>query len=253
MALARPAIAAGEAPGNDLGPNGEVRQWLMLGYIPLSVEPKTYAAVLDADLLAAAGGEAKVAPVGGQKVKVPASTAVPKETELAWRTAKMHPLLVSTAWNHYEYLQLFDDDTGRELPNTCCYLYTELVSPSDMPVTFMIGSDDSVKVVLNGKEAHRYVGQRGANPLSDIAQATLQKGVNHLLVRVDNYAGDGGLYFRLTDAHSARSRRSERRSTHPPAPRKRLPVPSRPRAGTRCSRTFPRSSPRHMRSFSAGG
>ena len=48
----------------------------MLGYIPLRVEPPTCFKVLAADLLEGVGGEAKVEPVAGQRVKLAASAVV---------------------------------------------------------------------------------------------------------------------------------------------------------------------------------
>ena len=207
MALAM-VVFAGPAMGQnanptpyDLGPQGEVSNWLMLGYFPLKVEVATYGSVLDADLLSDAGGEAKIQPVGGQKVTLAASKIIPKATELVWQHAAMHAPLMGGGWNTYVSLHLFDDERGQPLEYTGCYLYTELVCPAPFDGKFMVGSDDSVKMLLNGKLLHGYAGQRGANPLSDEVPVHLEKGVNRLMVRVDNYVGDGGLFCRLVDAH----------------------------------------------------
>jgi hypothetical protein len=200
--LAVPALGQNANPTTyDLGPQGEVSNWLMLGYFPLEVHTATYGAVLDADLLADAGGEASLQPVGGQKVTLAASKIIPKATELVWQHAAMHAPLMTGGWNTYLHLHLFADAKGQPLEKTGCYLYAELVSPAAFDGEFMVGSDDSVKMILNGKLLHRFAGQRGANPLSDEVPAHLEKGVNHLMVRVDNYVGDGGLFCRLVDSH----------------------------------------------------
>jgi hypothetical protein len=185
----------------DLGQRGEVSQWLMLGYFPLAVQVPTYGSVLDADLLSGAGGEAKLQPVGGQKVTLAATKIVPKAAEMIWQHAPMHAPLMGGAWNDYLRLHLFVGDKGQPLEYTGCYLYTELVSPAPFDGTFQVGSDDSVKMILNGKLLHRFAGQRSAGPGSDEVPVHLDKGVNRLMVRVDNYVGDGGLFCRLLDAH----------------------------------------------------
>lgn len=198
-----PALAQNAPTTYDLGAKGEISHWLMLGYFPLTVETKTYGSVLDIDLLP--GGETKAQPLGGQKVKIAASATVPKETELAWQLAKAHPMLLPTAGNFYTRLHLFDDAKGDSLPKTGCYLYAELVAPADMTVTMMVGSDDSARVALNDKVVYRYAGQRGLSVNSEETPLSLKKGVNRLLARVDNYAGDGGFFCRLVDAHGVPS------------------------------------------------
>ena len=58
----------------------------MLGYIPLKLTPPTYAQVLAADLLNDVGGEAKVQPAAGEKIKLAASPVIARPVELtgAW-------------------------------------------------------------------------------------------------------------------------------------------------------------------------
>ena len=197
-----PALGQNANPTTyDLGPQGEVSNWLMLGYFPLSVRVETYGPVLDADLLSGAGGEAKLQPVGGQKVTLAASKIIPKATELVWQHAAMHAPLMGGGWNDFLRLHLFAGEKGQPLEYTGCYLYAELVSPAPFDGQFLVGSDDSVKMILNGKLLHRFAGQRASNPGSDEVPVHLDKGVNRLMVRVDNYVGDGGLFCRLVDAH----------------------------------------------------
>jgi hypothetical protein len=187
----------------DLGPQGEVSHWLMLGYFPLTVQVPTYGSVLDADLLSDAGGEAKLQPVGGQKVTLATTKIIPKAADLVWQHAAMHAPLMGGGWNTHVRLHLFVDAKGQPLEYTGCYLYTEIVSPAPFDGQFLVGSDDSVKMILNGKVLHRFAGQRASNPGSDEVPVHLDKGVNRLMVRVDNYVGDGGLFCRLVDAHGA--------------------------------------------------
>jgi CubicO group peptidase (beta-lactamase class C family) len=53
-----------------------------------------------------------------------------------------------------------------------------------------IGSDDAVKVWLNGKLVHENWVQRGCTPDSDLVPVTFRKGRNHLVLKIQNGAGD---------------------------------------------------------------
>jgi CubicO group peptidase (beta-lactamase class C family) len=53
-----------------------------------------------------------------------------------------------------------------------------------------IGSDDAVKVWLNGKLVHEKWVQRGCTPDSDLVPVTFRKGRNHLVLKIQNGAGD---------------------------------------------------------------
>ncbi len=190
----------------DLGASGEITRWLALGYIPLAIDQNAFdkdmtvpARVLDADLLASAGGEAKLSSAGGQKVKIDASGSVKSAVELTWRLAPTREPKMYGCWWKTQGLSLFWDDKGGALEKTACYLYCQLLSPSDMKARFLIGSDDSVRIVLNGQVVHRFVGQRSAVEDDQDVAIQLKKGVNELLVRVDNYVGSGGFYGRLVD------------------------------------------------------
>jgi CubicO group peptidase (beta-lactamase class C family) len=53
-----------------------------------------------------------------------------------------------------------------------------------------IGSDDAVKVWLNGKLIHENWVQRGCTPDSDLVPVTFRKGRNHLVLKIQNGSGD---------------------------------------------------------------
>jgi hypothetical protein len=54
-------------------------------------------------------------------------------------------------------------------------------------VFFGFGSDDGIKVWLNGKVVHVNEVQRGCAGVADTVELKLQKGTNRLLVKIDNY------------------------------------------------------------------
>jgi len=63
----------------------------------------------------------------------------------------------------------------------------------------VVGSDDGIKVWLNGKVIHDNPARRGAGP-SDNLTLNLKKGTNSLLVKVDNEGGGGyGFYYAMTN------------------------------------------------------
>ena len=102
-------------------------------------------------------------------------------------------------WWKTQGMSLFWDDKGQALEKTACYLYCQVLSPGDMKAVFLVGSDDSVRIVLNGQVVHKFIGQRSPVEDDDSVAIQLKKGVNELLVRVDNYTGSGGFYGRLVD------------------------------------------------------
>ncbi|MBT5691645.1 MAG: DUF1549 domain-containing protein [Opitutae bacterium] len=80
--------------------------------------------------------------------------------------------------------------------NAANYLYRTISSdiPRDLPVS--LGSDDGIKVYLNGKAVHANNVGRGAEANQERVTLKLQKGDNHLLLKIHNQAGPSGFYFR---------------------------------------------------------
>ena len=66
-----------------------------------------------------------------------------------------------------------------------------LDSPEEQQTTMLVGSDDSVKVWLNGELVHQAFVARGAGDYQDFFPVTLKQGKNVLLVALDNH-GHGG-------------------------------------------------------------
>ncbi len=76
--------------------------------------------------------------------------------------------------------------TGSEIYDHIVYGAIVLDSPSEQQTTMFVGSDDSVKVWLNGELVHQAFTQRGANDFEDFFPVTLKQGQNVLLVALDN-------------------------------------------------------------------
>ena len=79
------------------------------------------------------------------------------------------------------------------------YALIDLISPDDRKVQLRIGSDDGVKVWLNGQVVWTNQVPRGLQLDQDIVPVELKKGNNRLLFKVDQETAEWGLIIRVTD------------------------------------------------------
>jgi hypothetical protein len=80
------------------------------------------------------------------------------------------------------------------------YAYAEVESAAARPSLLRCGSDDGIKVWLNGQAVHANEVGREYLAGSDETPVTLRAGVNRLLVKVDNYQGCWGFGLELAPA-----------------------------------------------------
>ena len=81
--------------------------------------------------------------------------------------------------------------SGSEVYDHVVYGSLTLNSPRKQETTMLVGSDDGVKVWLNGEVVHYNPVERGAGDFQDAFPVTLKQGPNVLLVALDN-RGHGG-------------------------------------------------------------
>ncbi|MEN6424738.1 MAG: DUF1080 domain-containing protein [Phycisphaerales bacterium] len=81
--------------------------------------------------------------------------------------------------------------------DAAAYLKASVWSPNTQKATLQLGTDDGVKVWLNGKMVHANNASRGVMPDEDKVPVTLQQGVNELLLKVTNGSGDWGAIARF--------------------------------------------------------
>lgn len=72
-------------------------------------------------------------------------------------------------------------------------------SPDDRRARLLIGSDDGVRIWLNGQLVHSNPAYRGAYPDQDSVTAELNRGWNTLLIKVLQGGGGWGYYVRFVD------------------------------------------------------
>lgn len=78
------------------------------------------------------------------------------------------------------------------------YVATTLVSPDRREVTLRFGSDDALKVWLNGKEIVSHLISRAAAPDQESARVTLEPGKNVLLAKIVQGHSAWEFYFGMT-------------------------------------------------------
>ena len=80
------------------------------------------------------------------------------------------------------------------------YLYRTLTSPADQPAALSFGSNDSIKVWVNGAEVlAKHIGRQVA-PDQERVDTRLKQGENSLLLKIANAGGEAGFYFKLLES-----------------------------------------------------
>lgn len=94
----------------------------------------------------------------------------------------------------------FIDGKVHELPSIvgATYLYRTIESPDERTIDLSLGSDDGIKVWLNGKQVLAKNVARAAAADQEKLGVILQSGRNELLMKIVNTGGIGGFYFKKT-------------------------------------------------------
>ncbi|MDA1138070.1 MAG: DUF3857 domain-containing protein [Planctomycetota bacterium] len=98
--------------------------------------------------------------------------------------------------NEYGYQDL--DTVFRPNLQVCAYAIAGVQSDIDQPVAIRAGSDDAIKIWLNGNQILSNPAYRPPGFDQDVVGTNLQKGFNHILVKVCQKDGSWGFRLRLT-------------------------------------------------------
>ena len=99
---------------------------------------------------------------------------------------------------HWVDGQVHNDIVGE---NSATYVFRNITSVTQQRAQLYIGSNDALKVWMNGTEVLSKNVQRDADANQEQLQVQLKPGNNTLLLKVVNYSGLSGFYFRMeTDA-----------------------------------------------------
>lgn len=112
-------------------------------------------------------------------------------TTVAWRT-------VQAEASGYVRLNRILQPSERAVAYALAYVR----APSDRAARMLVGSDDGVRVWINGEIVHSNPVFRGAAPDQDDVTVSLRKGWNKVLVKILQGAGGWGFYLRFADPMS---------------------------------------------------
>ncbi|MCB9950082.1 MAG: PSD1 domain-containing protein [Planctomycetaceae bacterium] len=82
--------------------------------------------------------------------------------------------------------------------NAANYIFRVIESEEDQAISLSLGSDDAIKVWVNGQEAIAKLVGRAAAAGQESVQVPIRKGRNELLMKVVNGGGPSGFYFAAT-------------------------------------------------------
>ena len=174
--------------------NTFIKDWLILGPFPncedcsrIDYMHSEHCTGFFTDYLESVGGEKKVIPTEGMQVKIPK-----KNIEKTWTVhhSKEDKIHLSQSLNPKDMV--------------VAYAFTQILSPKDQKVILSVGSNDGLRVFLNGEEVHE------SHPLygrwlqsdNDYVPVDLKKGTNNLLLKIDQGVGDFGYVARFFDYDS---------------------------------------------------
>lgn len=166
-----------------------MKTWLLLGPVPVfegkvdAQDLATQRVAFAADYLADHSGETGVQPKPGLTRKI-------KGKEFVWRLAQSPEDTV---------------DLVRQLEPAefaVAYAWAEIVAPEPVKVLLGVGSDDGIKIWLNGKLVHQNWVGRAVRKDDDTVPLNLQKGKNQLLLKIQNQQGTWGFVCRLLDSEA---------------------------------------------------
>ena len=165
-----------------------IRDWMICGIFP-NPPHKGYefynhippCVGLDTDYLKEHGGESNIKPTSDivhQK---------PNGEEIKW-------FKYESPGNSINFASIFKNQPTN---NSIVYAYTTLQSAEEITLSLAIGSDDGIKIWLNGEIVHEKIVGRGINIDDDLIIVKLKKGDNSLLLKLENGVGGFGFICRM--------------------------------------------------------
>jgi len=198
--------AMGDSAKLRLGPEGDVLAWLVVGALPNPGESLESCKGFDEDYLTAAGGEAQAHPVEGSSLEAAGM-------KLKWRLA------LASEREGLDFCAIFATREPR-----VAYAYTVIESPSDREARLLLGSDDGVKVWVNGDLVHTSHATRGVNRDEDKVDIKLQSGKNRILFKVDQHFGGWGMMARIVNPDGSAAKDLVENLQIQPAPLEKEPA-----------------------------
>lgn len=182
------------ASAADFKPGEFIKQWRVLGPIPVfdgtprADDEAAQQNAFDTDFLSAHGGESGMQPGANFTLQI-------GQLELEWVAISADE----------DRINLKHDIYG-ETDFALAYASREIDVSDEMTVVLGVGSNDAVKVWLNGELVHEKWIHRSVEKDEDLVAVKLKQGKNHLLFKVQNITGGWGFACRIPDAHTLANR-----------------------------------------------
>jgi CubicO group peptidase (beta-lactamase class C family) len=187
-------VSAENDLSDDIKSNQPIQNWLVAGPFPNPMGDQTGPnnsglKGFDHDFLEEHGGEAKTKFSKGEVI------------EYTDFNSNKNSIMVIEAVSNAKGILTFDEIWPDE-DFKLAYAYTEIYSDDEQTCKFLVGSDDGVKVWLNGELIHSNDAARALTPREDILEGTLNEGNNRLLVKVTDFIRDWGVIVEVMDSTS---------------------------------------------------
>lgn len=168
------------ARGREVPSVGEavLNRWSLLGPFAVHCAPQSPSFTslrslgFEADLLADSGGEAQL---------------VSTTNCVTWNGQPLVWQRVESARNVIDLAESFESRSW-----SVAYAATSFESAGDMERLLGVGSDDAIRIWLNGQLVHDNWVVRPLRPNDDLVKVQLKKGMNHILLKVANGQGNWG-------------------------------------------------------------
>jgi len=163
-----------------------IKEWLICGPFPNDLGNG-----IDTDFLLEYGGEAGINPSSSMQH----SSSAVSSGKISWKKVK------ADATGKLDFREQFQPNQ-----RNVAYAYTVINCERDTYALLKTGSNDRLKVWLNGELVNYYSQPRAGGPDDDFIPVSLQKGENRLLAKVDQIGGGWWLYARFEDLNSLGNR-----------------------------------------------
>ena len=107
-----------------------------------------------------------------------------REGERGWTAAR------TDARGYLDLRRAFGDDSDRSI----AFAQATIESDIERDVLLAVGSDDGWRVWVNGELVLRDDARQAASPFAHVIAVRLRAGANRIVVKIDNGAGEFGLY-----------------------------------------------------------
>lgn len=176
------AIAIILAAGACSADESFIRTWLICGEFPNPSQDERKIG-FETDYLTSRGGEAEILPAEGMYV------LRPDGTEAEWFTHTSPGDVVN-------FVPLFKE---RQTTDVVAYACTYIKRAQAGRAFLAVGSDDGIKIWLNGELVHEKLEQRGVQKDQDIVEVPFREGDNTLLIKVEQGGGGWGFVLRVVE------------------------------------------------------